>query len=97
MPDLRLQEPKRHRNGTGSVVVRGDVYHGKWRGSDGRQLMRRLGRVRQRGARDGLTRAQAERELRGVMSEVQSNVSRDDPAHDRASSRTPPRHRVPAT
>ncbi len=54
--------------GTGSLIVRGDgngaeVWYGQWR-SYGRIVKRRLGSKRQAGSRDGLTRAQAERELR---------------------------------
>jgi integrase len=54
--------------GTGSLFVRRDTrgretWYGKWR-VGGRQVKRRIGVVRQAGARQGLTRAQAERELR---------------------------------
>jgi integrase len=64
MPDLRLREPNRRRHGTGSIVMRGSVYYGKWWSPDGRQMMRRLGPVRPRGTRDGLTKTQAEGLLR---------------------------------
>lgn len=57
----------RRRHGTGSIVVRGGSYYGKWREPDGRQVMRRLGQVRPGGSRDGLTKAQAETELRRRM------------------------------
>jgi len=65
--DLRVPKPNRRRHGSGSLVVRGDTYYGKWRAADGRQVMRRLGQVRPRGTRDGLTKAQAEAELRRIM------------------------------
>ena len=50
--------------GTGSLIVRRDAngretWHGKWR-TNGRQVMRRVGLKRTEGARDGLTRPQAE-------------------------------------
>ncbi len=76
--DPRLQNPNRRRRGTGSIVVRADVYYGKWRGPDGRQVMRRLGPVRPRGTRGGLTQTQAEAELRRVMGEKQTTVSRSE-------------------
>ena len=64
--------------GTGSLIVRTDgngreTWHGKWR-TNGRQVMRRIGVKRADGARDGLTRTQAEAELRRLMAEVQTTV-----------------------
>jgi integrase len=55
--------------GTGSILIRGGKYHGKWRVGD-RQMMRRLGPVRKPGTREGLTKAQAEARLRKLMDEV---------------------------
>ena len=60
--------------GTGSLLIRTDsggreTWHGKWR-TNGRQVMRRIGPKRSEGTRDGLTRRQAEAELRRVMSET---------------------------
>ena len=54
--------------GTGALSVRRDArgretWYGKWR-IGGRQVKRQIGLVRQTGTRQGLTRAQAERELR---------------------------------
>lgn len=60
---------QRRAHGSGGLVVKGGSYYGKWR-VDGRQIMRRLGPVRQPGSRDGLTKAMAEAELRRVMAEV---------------------------
>jgi integrase len=77
--DLRTQKPnRRRRRGTGSVVIRSGVYYGKWRESDGRQVMKRLGLVRPRGTRDGLTQVQAEAELRRLMSDTHASVARED-------------------
>jgi integrase len=61
--------------GTGSLLIRSDgngreTWHGKWR-TNGRQVMRRIGAKRADGAKDGLTRTQAEAELRRLMAEVQ--------------------------
>jgi hypothetical protein len=61
--------------GTGSLIVRTDgngreTWHGKWR-ANGRQVMRRIGLKRAAGARDGLTRPQAEAELRRLIATVQ--------------------------
>jgi integrase len=57
--------------GTGSLYARRDAgghqtWYGKWRVGS-RQVKRRIGPVRSAGGRDGLTRAQAERELRRRM------------------------------
>ena len=57
--------------GTGSLFIRRDaggraVWYGKWRVRD-RQVKRRIGFARRTGTREGLTRAQAERELRRKM------------------------------
>jgi integrase len=76
--DLRSQKPNRRRHGTGSIVVRGDNYYGKWRAADGRQVMRRLGAVRPRGTRDGLTKAQAEAALRRLMEQPTEAVIRGE-------------------
>jgi len=78
LADFRLQQPNRRRRGTGSIVVRKGVYYGKWRVADGKQVMRRLGPVRPRGTRDGLTQTQAEAELRRVMGEPQKSLAPDD-------------------
>jgi integrase len=59
----------RRPDGTGSIINRHGVYYGKWRVGD-RQVMRRLGPVRVRGSRDGLTRTMAEAKLRQLMAEV---------------------------
>jgi hypothetical protein len=55
--------------GSGSIVQEGPSWYGKWRVGD-RQVKRRLGRVRPVGTSDGITRKQAEAELRRLMSEV---------------------------
>jgi integrase len=55
--------------GSGSVFVKSDAYYGKWR-VHGRQVMRKLGPIREPGTRTGLTRAQAEARLRALMAET---------------------------
>jgi integrase len=64
--------------GTGSLIVRVDrggreVWYGKWR-SNGRQVKRRIGPKRGGAAKDGLTRRQAEGELRRLMAEVTASA-----------------------
>jgi integrase len=61
--------------GTGSIIERRDSagrtsYYGKWTTTTGRQVKRRIGRKRSAGTSDGLTRRQAEAELRRLMAEV---------------------------
>lgn len=58
---------ERRRAGTGHLYEKGGVYYGRWRTLDGRQLNRKVGRVRVAGERDGITRAQAEREFRRMQ------------------------------
>lgn len=53
--------------GTGHLYEKSGSYYGRWRTSDGRQLNRKIGRVRNAGESDGLTRAQAEREFRRLQ------------------------------
>ena len=52
--------------GTGSLLVQSGSWYGKWR-DGGRQVKRRLGPKREPGSSDGLTRKQAEAELRRLM------------------------------
>jgi integrase len=60
--------------GTGGLYERSDatgriVWYGKWR-HDGQQVKRRIGPKRTEGSRDGLTRVQAEAEMRRLRAEV---------------------------
>src|SRR5262245_19058102 len=65
--------------GTGALYIRRDArgrdtWYGKWR-VGGKQVKRRIGVVRQTGTREGLTRAQAERELRRKIESTVPAVS----------------------
>jgi integrase len=65
---------QRRSYGTGSLYVREDVtgretWYGKWR-ANGCQVKRKIGPKRAEGARDGLTRTQAEQELRRLMEDT---------------------------
>ncbi len=71
-----MSETPNHRRsyGTGSLWVKRDSagresWYGQWR-TNGRQLKRRIGLKRREGSRDGLTRQQAEAELRRLMAET---------------------------
>jgi integrase len=71
---MALATTHRRAPGTGSVILRCDsagreTWYGKWR-IDGHQVKRRLGPKRLVGTREGLTRTQAEAELRRLMAEV---------------------------
>jgi len=50
--------------GTGTLRIVGESWLGSWYGADGRRVQRKIGAVRTEGRADGLTKAQAERELR---------------------------------
>jgi integrase len=64
--------------GTGSLLIRRGSWYGQWH-AGGRQVMRKLGEIRQPGSREGLTKSQAERELRRRMEQEAVLVA----AHDR--------------
>ena len=66
---MRSNRSARRTYGTGSVIIRRGNYFGKWRVGD-RQVMRKLGPVRKVGTSTGLTKAQAEAQLRKLMAEV---------------------------
>jgi integrase len=55
--------------GTGSLFARGDAWYGQWR-IGGRLVKRKLGARREPGSRQGLTKAQAEAELRRRISDL---------------------------
>src|SRR5688500_3985696 len=62
--------------GSGSLYVREDAngrktWYGKWR-ANGRQIKRKVGPKRADGSREGLTRPQAEAELRRLMGETEA-------------------------
>lgn len=59
--------------GTGSLFEKGGNWYGQWR-IGGRLVKRKLGPQREPGTRRGLTKAQAERELRRGMDEVLSAI-----------------------
>jgi hypothetical protein len=68
--------------GSGSLTVRRDragaeTWYGSWR-VGGRRVKRALGLKRSVGARDGLTRAQAESELRRQMEAAVASVVRSE-------------------
>ncbi|MFN8132623.1 MAG: site-specific integrase [Solirubrobacteraceae bacterium] len=53
--------------GTGSLIEKHGAWYGRWRTPDGRRLSRRVGPVRSPGTDLGLTRRQAEAQLRKLM------------------------------
>ena len=60
---------RRRAHGTGHLYESNGTFYGRWRTTDGRQLHRKVGAARKPGSRDGLTRAQAEREFRRMQDE----------------------------
>ena len=75
----------RRTHGTGHLYEKHGSYYGRWRTVDGRWLNRKIGPIRTRGQRDGLTRSQAEREFRRLQDQEER---RPAPRHDE------PRHTV---
>jgi integrase len=73
---------QRRSYGSGSLYIRADrqgreTWYGKWR-SNGRQVKRRIGPKRLSGSREGLTRAQAEAELRRLIGVTQVKPTAGD-------------------
>jgi hypothetical protein len=54
-------------HGSGHLYVKHGSYYGRWRGADGRFVNKKIGSVRRRGEKDGITRAEAERGLRRLV------------------------------
>jgi integrase len=82
MYDASMSISGRRGRGQGSLFVKTDgagraTYYGKWRVGQ-RQVMRRIGPRRKPNTREGLTQAQAEAELRRLMSGEVALVSRDE-------------------
>jgi Stage II sporulation protein E (SpoIIE)/Phage integrase, N-terminal SAM-like domain len=69
------QEPTRRRPyGTGTLYQKVGSWYGRWL-AGGRRMNRCLGPVRQPGTSDGLTRSQAERELRRRMEQEHATAA----------------------
>src|SRR3954453_21766998 len=58
----------RRSNGAGTVFIKHGNYYGRWYTPAGGRANRKLGPVRRPGTASGLTRAQAEKRLREMMS-----------------------------
>jgi integrase len=61
---MAVTTTQRRSYGTGSLRVIGPSWVGQWYGPDGRRMMRKVGPARTPGARDGLTKAEAEERFR---------------------------------
>lgn len=68
-------------HGSGHLYVKWGSYYGRWRGVDGRLINKRIGKVRNRGEKDGITRAEAERGLRRL---IEADERRPEPPPERA-------------
>jgi len=66
---MRHERSAKRAYGSGSLIVHRGAWYGRWRAGD-RHLKRKLGPVRAAGSSEGLTRMQAERALRRLMTEV---------------------------
>src|SRR4051794_35737467 len=70
-----MQNESKRSYGTGSLYVKSGNWYGRW-WMGGDRIKRKLGPVRPPGTREGLTKAQAERELRRRMeAEVPSTAT----------------------
>lgn len=68
MTPKREEQSSKRPYGTGSVTPKGGSWQGVW-WVDGKRVKRSLGRIRQAGSKDGLSRKQAEARLRELMLE----------------------------
>ena len=57
------RNPSRRSYGTGRLYIKSGAYYGRW-WIDGRRVNRKLGKVRERGSREGLTKREAEAAMR---------------------------------
>src|SRR3954449_1483934 len=69
----------RRSHGSGHLYMKWGAYYVRWRSVDGRRRNRRVGKVRTRGEKDGLTRAEAERESRRII-DAETDQSPVEPA-----------------
>lgn len=83
---MSRQRKEKRAYGSGSIVQEGRSWYGKWRVGE-RQVKRRLGPVRPVGTNEGLTRKQAEAELRRLMSEVKLLVPEQRVTFEQAAER----------
>ncbi|MCW2992905.1 MAG: site-specific integrase [Conexibacter sp.] len=58
--------------GTGQLYVEFGSYYGRWRTLDGRKLNRKIGKAREKGSAEGLTRSEAERRFRRMQQEEEA-------------------------
>lgn len=65
----------RRPRGSGVLFEKSGAYYGRWRTRDGRRVNRRIGPVRPPGGSDGLTRSQAERQLRKLQEREEKRPS----------------------
>lgn len=68
--------------GTGHLYEKHGSYYARWRTGDGRLLNRKVGPMRTAGARDGLTRSEAEKEFRRMQAAEEQEPRRGGAAHD---------------
>jgi len=66
--------------GTGHLYEKHGSYYARWRASDGRLFNRKVGAIRTAGARDGLSRSQAEKEFRRLQDVEERAPRREPPA-----------------
>ncbi len=73
-----MQSPRNRKRayGTGSVSLKGESWQGVW-WVNGKRVKRSLGRIKQAGSRDGLSRKQAEARLRELMLEYRAATNED--------------------
>jgi hypothetical protein len=75
LPADRSSAAMKRSHGSGHLYVKWGAYYGRWRGADGRFVNKKIGKVRTRGEKDGITRAEkdgitraeAERGLRRLV------------------------------
>ena len=60
---MSKQNPNRRSCGTGRLYIKSGAYYGRW-WIDGRRVNRKLGKVREPGSREGLTKREAEAAMR---------------------------------
>ena len=66
--------------GSGHLDIKSGAFYVRWRAPDGRRLNRRVGKVRARVEKDGITRAEAGRVSRRLVDELNAKAAAAPPA-----------------
>jgi hypothetical protein len=76
---MSTSNPNRRSYGTGRLYIKSGAYYGRW-WIDGRRVNRKLGKLREPGSREGLTKREAEAAMRRQIQLVTAAPTEDRPS-----------------